>query len=161
MAAGAARRPALPRVAAPASLSDTEAGLRTLMLSQGADGIFAGDLGATLAAVAALVTRGHTHREGLFRSELRRTVGTLRQRLGALGGDAQVLAALALALLTVPAGEAAPGELPAGLGAAIAGLSTQDLPAARSAVRAALAAAPPSWRATALAQEIGRAFQIG
>ncbi len=146
--------------AAPEPLGDDEAGLRALLLRQGADGLFAGDLGATLAAVAALVTRGHTHREGLFRAELRRTVATLRQRVGALGGDDQVVAALALALLTLPGGEAAPGELPAALGALLVGLGVADLPAARGQVRAALAGAPSGWAGSGQGREIARVFVL-
>src|SRR5262249_13133368 len=121
--------------------------------------LFAGDVGATLAAVAALVTRGHTHREGLFRGELRRTATALKGKL-TTSGDAQVIAALALALLVIPAGEAPPAELPAPLAAALAGPPPPALPAARAAVRAALLAAPASWRAHPLAADVARAFQL-
>jgi hypothetical protein len=129
------------------------------MLSQGAGEEPAGDVGATLAAVAALVTRGHTHREGGFRAELRRTLGALKGKLSG-AGDPPVHAALAAAILAVAAGEEPPAELPAPLLAALAGLSTSDLPAARKAVRAALLAAPPSWKSHALAGEIARVFQL-
>jgi Ca-activated chloride channel family protein len=139
--------------------TDDEAGLRALLLSQGAGGLFAGDVGVTLAAVAALVTRGHTHREGGFRSELRRTLGALKGKLAA-GGDAGVHAALAAAILLIAAGEEPPAELPDPLKAALTGLSTSDLPAARQAVRAALLAAPASWRSHVLAGEIARVFQL-
>src|SRR5208282_5590493 len=96
MSASVPAMSAPPAPAAPA-LTDDEAGLRALLLSQGAGGLFAGDVGATLAAVAALVTRGHTHREGGFRAELRRTLGALKAKLAA-GGDAGVHAALAAAI---------------------------------------------------------------
>jgi hypothetical protein len=130
------------------------------MLSQGVDGLFGADLGTTLAAVAALVARGYTHREGLFRAELRRTVGTLKSRLPSLSGDTRTFAALALALLAVAAGEAAPQELPPAIASTLASLSTADLLAARAVVRAALAAAPAGWRSPGLANEIAVAFLL-
>jgi len=141
-------------------LTDNEAGLRAILLNQGATGLFGGDLGATLAAVAALVSRGHATREGLFRAELRRTAATLRKQLPALAGDDRTLAALALALLTMPAGDAPPAELPAPMAAILAGISLDDLAAARATVRAALAAAPSSWQSTPLAQTIGKVFHL-
>jgi hypothetical protein len=130
------------------------------LLNQGANGLFAGELGTTLAAVAALVSRGHSTREGLFRAELRRTVATLRKMLPSLSGDERTLAALALALLTVPSGEAPPAELAAPIAATLAGLSLDDPAAARAIVRAALAVAPASWRARPLAGDIGTAFGL-
>jgi hypothetical protein len=159
MAPAAAPAPAKAAPPAPPTLTDDEAGLRALLLSQGAGGLFAGDVGVTLAAVAALVTRGHTHREGGFRSELRRTLGALKGKLGA-EGDAGVHAALAAAILMVAVGEEPPAELPEPLRTALAGLSMSDLPAARQTVRAALGAAPASWRSQALAGEIARVFQL-
>ncbi|MFO0629042.1 MAG: hypothetical protein U0325_25935 [Polyangiales bacterium] len=70
---------------------DDTAALRALMLSQRADGLF-GDVALTLASVAALVSRGHTHREGDFRAELKRTLATLRARGGGAGGGGAVAA---------------------------------------------------------------------
>lgn len=137
--------------------SDDEAGLRALLLQQGADGLFAGDLGATLAAVAALVSRGHTARSGGFRAELRRTVQALQARLAKAQGKEQVLCALALAILRVPGGDAAPSELPAELAASLAGASLTDLPGLAAAVRAALAKAP-DWKQSPLARGIAGAF---
>ncbi len=140
--------------------SDDEAGLRALLLRQGADGLFDGDMGATLAAVAVLVGRGHTSREGLFRSELRRTLMTLRGQLAGLKGDERTYAALAVALLTLPGGESPPAELPATLATALAGLSLSDLHEARGKIRAALAAAPGGWQGHALARGLQGAFAL-
>jgi hypothetical protein len=44
------------------SFTDDDSGLRALLLNQKADGLFSGDIASTLAAVAALVGRGHTAR---------------------------------------------------------------------------------------------------
>ena len=120
--------------------SDNEAGLRALLLEQGADGLFAGDWAVTLAAVAALVSRGHTAREGQFRAELRRTLQVVRQQLPGLSGGDRHAAALTLALLTVPHGEAAPAELVASAASAVADASLHDLAALRAKTVAALAA---------------------
>lgn len=122
------------------SFSDNEAGLRALLLEQGADGLFAGDWAVTLAAVAALVSRGHTAREGQFRAELRRTLQVARQQLPGLSGAQRQAAALTLALLTVPHGEAAPAELVATAASAVADASLHDLAALRAKTVAALAA---------------------
>ena len=122
------------------SFSDNEAGLRALLLEQGADGLFAGDWAVTLAAVAALVSRGHTAREGQFRAELRRTLQVVRQQLPGLSGGDRHAAALTLALLTVPHGEAAPAELVATAASAVADASLHDLAALRAKTVAALAA---------------------
>jgi hypothetical protein len=122
------------------SFSDNEAGLRALLLEQGADGLFAGDWAVTLAAVAALVSRGHTAREGQFRAELRRTLQVVRQQLPGLSGAERQAAALVLALLTVPHGEAAPAELVASAASAMADASLHDLAALRAKTVAALAA---------------------
>lgn len=122
------------------SFSDNEAGLRALLLEQGADGLFAGDWAVTLAAVAALVSRGHTAREGQFRAELRRTLQVVRQQLPGLSGGDRHAAALTLALLTVPHGEAAPAELVATAATAVADASLHDLAALRAKTVAALAA---------------------
>ena len=137
--------------------SDDEAGLRALLLQQGADGLFAGDLGATLAAVAALVSRGHTARSGSFRAELRRTVQALQARLVKAQGTEQVLCALALAVLRVPGGDAAPPELPSELSASLTGASLTDLPGLAKAVRTALAKAP-DWKQSPLARAIASTF---
>jgi hypothetical protein len=146
-----AERKAEPAVA----LTDDEAGLRALLLRQGADGLF-GDLAATLAAVAALATRGHTAREGLFRVELRRTLATLRARLATASGDDRVYAALAVALLAAQP----PSELPEAIAAHLAGASPADLDALRTAVRDALAVAPQGWRSAPLAAEVVTVFAI-
>ena len=122
------------------SFSDNEAGLRALLLEQGADGLFAGNWAVTLAAVAALVSRGHTAREGQFRAELRRTLQAVRQQLPGLSGDERHAAALILALLTVPHGEAAPAELVAAAASALADASLHDLAALQAKTVAALAA---------------------
>jgi Ca-activated chloride channel family protein len=117
-----------------------EAMLRALFLRQDAAGLFDGEIGVTLAAVAALASRGHTAREGLFRAELRRTLRALRALLAQGSADDRVRAALGVALVTlghVP-------ELPAAIAVHIEGASTADLPGLRAAVRAALTAAPPS-----------------
>ena len=143
--------------AAAPHFSDDEAGLRALLLQQGADGLFGGNLGATLAAVAALVSRGHTARSGGFRAELRRTVQALQARLAKAQGSEQILCALALAILRVPGGDAAPAELPAELSTSIAGTSLTDLPGLATAVRAALAKSP-DWKQSPLARAIARAF---
>src|SRR5262249_10184534 len=120
----AAPAPMKARTAAPpARFSDDEAGLRALLLEQHADGLFGGEgeLGATLAAVAALVSRGHTARAGSFRAELRRTVQALKSRLPSLSAEDLVLCALALAILQMPHGEPAPSELPPELAACLTG----------------------------------------
>lgn len=142
--------------AAPHFTSD-EAGLRALLLQQGTDGLFGGELGATLLAIAALVGRGHTARSGSFKAELRRTSQALKARLAALAGTDQVLASLALALLWVPEGEAAPGELPAELAAALGGASLRDPPALAATIRTALGKAP-AWTRSPLARAIEGAF---
>ncbi len=151
--------PARPAPTMPA-LTNDEAGLRALILQQGANGLFSGDLGVTLAAIAALVANGHTHREGLFRAELRRTVQTLRARLGTASGDERVLAAIGLAMLTIPAGDPAPAELPDELAKALAGLSLANLAATKVAITAALALAPASLASHAGASAILQAFQL-
>ena len=133
--------PAMESVAAaeaPASASrrftDDEAGLRALLLQQGADGLFDGDVGTTLIAVAALVGRGHTARSGSFRAELRRTVQALKSRLGSLTGTDQALVALALAMLRIGSGEAQPTELPAPQRVAEASAPQQPVILSRSKV---------------------------
>jgi Ca-activated chloride channel family protein len=140
------------------SFTADEAGLRALFLHQNADGLFGGDLAATLAAVAALVGRGHTSREGLFRAELRRTLLTLRGRAGGLSGNDRLLALLAVALLTMAHGDPAPEGLPAQIADDLADLSLQDLQGARAKIRAALAAAPAGWSSSALASEVQKVF---
>lgn len=140
--------------------TDDEAGLRALLLSQRADGMFGaeGDLGATVAAIAALVGRGHTARTGSFRAELRRTVQALRSLLPSTSGDDKTLCALGLALLLMPNGEAAPAELPAEIAQILDGKSASDGAALAPAVRAAVGRAPAAIKASALAAEIFRAF---
>lgn len=137
-----------------------EAGLRALLLSQRADGLFgaAGDLGATVAAIAALVSSGHTARTGSFRAELRRTVQALRGLLPNLSGDDKALCAIGLALLLMPNGEAAPAELPGELAQILEGKSTSDGGGLAAAVRSVAAKAPAGIKASALGAEIFRAF---
>ncbi|HRI68330.1 MAG TPA: VIT domain-containing protein [Polyangium sp.] len=153
---------AAPAAAAPAPLTivftDDDAGLRALLLNQKADGLFAGDIASTLAAVAALVGRGHTAREGLFRAELRRTTMTLRSKLSSLSGNEQMMALLALALLVMPHGDPAPDDLTPELANTLNGISLSDLADARAKVRAAMALAPAGWDAPALADGVKRAF---
>jgi hypothetical protein len=131
-----------------------EAKLRALLLRQRADGLFDADLGATLAAIAVLASRGHTAREGLFRSELGRALRALRARLSAGSKDERIYAALGVAILTL----AAVPELPAFVAKHLARASTADLATLGSAVRAALAAAPPGWDSGAGTKEILGAF---
>lgn len=163
MAAMASRGAPPAAAAAPAvplgiSFNDDDAGLRALLLNQKADGLFGSDLAATLAAVAALVGRGHTSREGLFRAELRRTLMTLRSKIAGLSGNDQLLAHLTLALLLMPHGDPAPEGLAAEIAATLEGLSLADLPAARSKIRAALGLAPAGWDHDLLAAAIKRSF---
>ncbi|TKC98504.1 VIT domain-containing protein [Polyangium fumosum] len=144
--------PAAPR------LTNDDAGLRALLLHQKADGLFDADLGATLAAVAALVARGHTAREGLFRAELRRTTVTLRGKLGGMSAEDKHLALLALALLTMPHGDPAPEGLPAPIAASLTGLSLTDRPGAAAKIGAALGHLPSGWADKPLAAEVKRVF---
>ena len=122
---------------------DDTAALPALMLSQRADGMF-GDVASTLASVAALVSRGHTHREGDFRAELKRTLATLRGRVAGVQGDEVVWIRLAIALLAVPHG-AEPEGLDATLDALARGLALGDANALRQRVIALLDAAPAGW----------------
>lgn len=128
-------------------LADDAAALRALFLAQGADGLF-GDLPGTLAAVAALVSRGHTPREGDFRAELKRTAATLRARLPGLVGDEAVWAAVALALLTAPHGGALSG-LSADLERLARAVALGDANALRRSVIELVEAAPAGWDASA------------
>jgi hypothetical protein len=146
---------AAPGVPVTAPLTDNEAGLRALLLRQKADGLF-GDLAATLAAIAALTSRGHTAREGLFRGELRRALATLRARLATETGDARLYAALGIALLTLQA----PPELPPEIAAHLASATVADVPALRRAVRSSLAAVPDGWRGSSVGAEIARVFGL-
>jgi Ca-activated chloride channel homolog len=159
---GASRRAPPPPAASPAPLSitftDDDAGLRALLLNQKADGLFGGDIAATLAAVAALVGRGHTAREGLFRAELRRTMQTLRGKIASLSGNEQILARVALAMLVMPHGDPAPDGLAPEIAASLDGLSLADLTTARAKVRAALGLAPAGWDGGMLAGAVKRAF---
>ncbi|MDI1479469.1 VIT domain-containing protein [Polyangium sp. y55x31] len=155
-APAAERVPAAPPAAV--RLSDDDGGLRALLLHQKADGLFDGDLGATLAAVAALVGRGHTAREGLFRAELRRTTVTLRGKLAALSAEDKPLALFALALLTMPHGDPAPEGLPAPIAAALAGISLADRKGAAGKIHAALGHLPSDWASRPLAAEVKRVF---
>ena len=153
--------PAMARSAPPAAaprLTDDDAGLRALLLHQKADGLFDGDLAATLAAVAALVSRGHTAREGLFRAELRRTTVTLRGKSAGLSEKDKRLAVFALALLTMPHGDAAPGDLPPAIAAALAGISLGDQKGAADKVALALGHLPADWAVHPLAAEVKRVF---
>ncbi len=124
------------------SLTDDDSGLRALMLLQGVDGLFDGDVSVTLAAVAAAVLHGHTAREGAFRAELRRTVAWLRANIDRLSGDSKLMAALALSLLTVPHGEAPHTVLPSSLSPLLQGLSLSDRHELRRRVLGALQGIP-------------------
>ena len=140
--------------------TDDEAGLRMLLLKQRADGLFgeAGDLAATVVAVAALVSRGHSARTGSFRAELRRTTQTVKALLGKASGDEKILCALVLALLSMPHGEAAPAALPPELAALLEGRGAADLPALAVAVRAVLKKAPLPAKQTPLSEAIRNTF---
>ncbi len=153
--------PAQPARAAapPPTLTNDEAGLRALILLQGADGIFGGDLAVTLAAVAALVARGHSHREGLFKAELKRTLASLRKLVGTTTGDDAGRAALAIALLTRPFGEALPDGLPSSVAAILSGFDAQEAEVAGPIVRSVLAAAP-LYRGSAASEQIVSAFAL-
>ena len=128
------------------------------MLHQKADGFFGGDVASTLAAVAALVGRGHTAREGLFRAELRRTTMTLRAKLPGLSANERAMALLALALLVMPHGDPEPDGLPAEWATKLEGLSLADLPQAQAKVRAVMALVPSGWDSSPLALAIKRAL---
>ncbi|MEZ4392250.1 MAG: VWA domain-containing protein [Polyangiales bacterium] len=145
--------PAAPRADSPA---DDASALRALLLAQGADGLF-GDLGGTLAAVAALVSRGHTPREGDFRAELKRTAATLRARLPGLAGDEATWAAVALALLTAPHGGAVVG-LAEDLERLARAVRLGDPNALRRSVIALVEAAPLGWDRSAQAGAARRRF---
>lgn len=162
-AAPAAAAASAPAAQAPAGITFTadDAGLRALLLNQKADGFFSTDLASTLAAVAALVGRGHTAREGLFRAELRRTMMTLRSKSPSLSGNEQAWALLALALLVMPHGDPAPDGLGAEIVALLEGISLADLAETRAKIRAALALVPAGWDSSVLAQGIKRAFLSG
>ncbi len=153
---------AAPRAPEPAPLgitfTDNDAGLRALMLNQKADGLFAGEIASTLAAVAALVSRGHTAREGLFRAELRRTMMTLRSKASGLSGNDKTMALLAWAMLVMPHGDPAPDDLPSDLAGALEGVSLTDLSATRAKIRTALALLPAGWDSPLLAGGIKRSF---
>jgi hypothetical protein len=140
------------------SFPDGDAGLRALLLHQKADGLFAGDIASTLAAVAALVGRGHTAREGMFRAELRRTTMALRGKIPGLSGNEQVMALLALALLVMPHGDPAPDGLASNVATLLEGISLTDLSETRTKVRAAMAMAPAGWDVSPLAQGLKRTF---
>ena len=146
-------------LASPAvSLTNDDAGLRALLLQQKADGLFAGDFAITLVAVAALVGRGHTAREGLFRAELRRTTMTLRSKLASLSGNDRTMALLTLAILVMPHGDSAPEGLAAEMVAKLEGISLADLSETRAKIRAAMASAPSGWDASPLAAQIKKTF---
>jgi hypothetical protein len=144
--------PAAPR------FTDDEAGLRRLLLEQGADGIFGGELAATVLSLAVLCSRGHTARAGSFRAELRRTSQALKSRLSASSGDDRLLCAVGLGLLLMPHGEAAPTELPADLAALLSGKSPSDPPALRSAVEQLIGKLRPELWQSALCKAIRDAF---
>lgn len=144
--------------AAAPRFSDDDAGLRALLLEQRADGLFGGEMAATVLAIAALVSRGHTARAGSFRAELRRTSQTLAARLATAAGDEKAQCALALALLRVAHGEAAPPELDAELAPLLSGQSLTELPGFAAAIRNLLGKTPATWWQTPLARAIRSAF---
>jgi len=135
---------------------DEGAALRGLLLDQRADGLF-GDVANTLAAVAALVSRGHTPREGGYRAELKRTLATLRARLPSLSGDEAVWARVAVALLTAPHGAEPEGLAPA-LDVAARALATNEPNTLRARVIALLDLAPAGWDAAPRAAATRRAL---
>ncbi|MBI4955407.1 MAG: hypothetical protein HY908_25515, partial [Myxococcales bacterium] len=164
--APAAALPAAPAPQAPTApdhtrLTSDDAGLRALVLHQRADGSFGGSVAATSLAVLALVSHGHTAREGLFRPELRRTLGWLRTRIATALGDELAWLSLAVAALTMPHGEPAPAGLPAPAAAALEGAALGDGSVLRAKLGAALAAVPPGWRADALAGALAAAHELG
>jgi Ca-activated chloride channel family protein len=140
------------------TFTDDDAGLRALMLNQKADGLFTSDIASTLAAVAALVGRGHTAREGLFRAELRRTMMTLRGKVSGLSGNDKTMALLAWAMLVMPHGDPAPDDLPSYLATALEGISLADLSAAQGRIRSALTLLPSGWDTPPLAGGIKRSL---
>ncbi len=144
--------------AAVGNFRDDEAGLRALLLEQRADGLFGGELAATVLALAALVSRGHSARAGSFRAELRRTGQTLQARIHTAQEDDKLLCALGLALLRMPHKEPAPAELPQAYAAVLQGHSFDDLPALSAAVQKCIAQAPTGWWQTSLAQRIQQGF---
>lgn len=115
-------------------------------------------MAATVLAIAALVSRGHTARAGSFRAELRRTAQTLASRLATVTGDERAQCALALALLRVAHGEAAPPELDAELAKILDGQSLTELPQLAAAIRNLLGRTPATWWVSPLARAIGSAF---
>lgn len=145
-----------PPAAKAAPPRDESAALRALLLEQGADGLF-GDIARTLAAVAALVSRGHTPREGDFRAELKRTLATLRARVDGLTGDEAVWARLSIALLTVPHG-AAPEGLDDARAQAACAVRLGDPNALRASVIALVDRAPTGWDADPRAAKVRAAF---
>ncbi|MCC6527355.1 MAG: VWA domain-containing protein [Polyangiaceae bacterium] len=161
--APAAAKRAAEASAAPdlARLTDDDAGLRALVLHQRADGSFDGSVAATLLAVLGLVARGHTAREGLFRPELRRTLGWLRARAASALGDELAWLSLGVAALTMPHGEPAPAGLPAAAAAALEGAALGEGSALRAKLGAALAAVPPGWRSDAVASALAAAHALG
>ncbi len=144
---------------APEPAVDEVTSLRGLLLTQGADGMF-GSVGETLAAVGALVSAGHTHREGDYRAELKRTLATLRGRLVTLHGDEAVWARVAIALLTVPHG-IEPVELDPALEAAVRRVDLHETRALREEVIAVVTLCPPGWDASPRAAQIWRRFLAG
>ena len=144
--------------AARAPLTDNESGLRALLLEQTADGLFEGGIGVTLAAVAALVSRGHTAREGLFRAELRRTLAALQAGEWPSASTERTWAELAIAMLTMPHGAEPPVGLSQELSEALAGAAILNLLDLRARIRRALLSAPAGWDSTSLGSELRAVF---
>lgn len=112
-----------------------ERGLRRLILEQSVDGRF-GSPEATLAAVGAFLSLGHSHREGLFRSELRRTLATVKNL--AATDPSQRAWLFSWALLAAAAGDPLPAGLPATFPSQLAVWPKESTPELRQWLRGAI-----------------------
>lgn len=144
---------ALDSMVAGPRFTDDMAGLRHLVLLQGASGLWA-DCGATLMAVLALVGRGHTARQGDFRGELRKTEIALAKLMAQNGlpADQMLLVCAALAILRRADGVPAP-DVDAQIDAQLDRINIQDIPDRRSRVRMLATLMGPMVNSN-LAQEI-------
>lgn len=117
---------------------DFDMTFRSLMLRQGADGLFGGSYTLTAILIGALAMKGHTARAGSFRAEVRRAAQALRSGLSNLRGDDHTVTSLALAILQQIDG-GTPVPLPPNLSTHVAQVTNGDPQAARQAIRAAFA----------------------